>query len=196
MTFIDIVHSGALMAIDFREASSSIVAIWETERSHLRRLAHRWIARVYDGKGDASDLVQETYLDALRSKSVPPRGASYRSWLARILWRNCLNFVQAFRRDVRDIRKERPLDSCQPDKVQQAALVTVLDSMINTERAEKLRLAISRLDSADQEVLWLRAEERLGFREIGERMGKSEDAARMQWCRALLNAKRILEDER
>jgi RNA polymerase sigma-70 factor (ECF subfamily) len=57
--------------------------------------------------------------------------------------------------------------------------------VIWNERAERLEQAMESLSEAHREVIVLRKLQELGFREIGERLGKSEDACRMLYGRAM-----------
>ena len=51
--------------------------------------------------------------------------------------------------------------------------------------AERLERAIEALDEAHREIILLRSFEELSFREAGERLSKSPDAARMLFARAM-----------
>ncbi len=58
------------------------------------------------------------------------------------------------------------------------------------ERFERLRDSLAALPPDHREVILLARIERLGFKEIGERMGRSADAAKMLLARALKGLKR------
>lgn len=57
---------------------------------------------------------------------------------------------------------------------------------------EDLDGALGKISQSDQDILLLRFEEGLGFREIGERLGKSEDASQKKTSRALDKLQRAL----
>ena len=57
--------------------------------------------------------------------------------------------------------------------------------MIVDERADDLEAAIDSLSDAHRQIILLRKFEELSFKDIGERLGKSEDACRMLFARAM-----------
>ena len=62
------------------------------------------------------------------------------------------------------------------------------------EQQAWVRLALEFLAPLDRETIWLHEWENLNFRQIGERLNISEDAARMRFQRALPKlAKRVQE---
>jgi RNA polymerase sigma factor (sigma-70 family) len=60
-----------------------------------------------------------------------------------------------------------------------------LSQVILTERVERLERALDELSEAQRELVVLRAFEELPFGEIGKRLGKSEDACRVAFARAM-----------
>jgi RNA polymerase sigma-70 factor (ECF subfamily) len=62
----------------------------------------------------------------------------------------------------------------------------------NQEFSEMIRVGLARMSPRGQQVLGLRFEDRLTFSQIGERLGLSEDAARMLFNRAVKRLKREL----
>ena len=55
--------------------------------------------------------------------------------------------------------------------------------------------AIGRLPPDDQEVIRLRTWDGLSFGEVGDRTGRTEDAARMQFARAMRRLEQELEHD-
>ena len=55
------------------------------------------------------------------------------------------------------------------------------------ERIDRFHTALRKLSKDHAEVIRLRNIERLTFKEIGEKMGRSEDAVSKLWYRAILN---------
>src|SRR5438270_5032757 len=87
-------------------------SLLEMYRSYLRRLARVEIGRRLQGKLDASDLVQETFLEAHRN-FASFQGASEPqlvSWLRQILAAKVANLVRHyFGTQGRDVRLEQDL---------------------------------------------------------------------------------------
>lgn len=157
-------------------------------RPYLRALAENELPRELQAKLDASDLVQETLLRGFRDFGQY-RGTTDReltAWLTEIL-RNYLADVQrGLYRGVRDIRRERPLEDVPCGKSPMAS-----DLVRQGESQERLEAALRQLSDAYRGVLELRQQE-LTFPEIGERLGRSADAARMLWGRAIVQLGKLL----
>ena len=71
-----------------------------------------------------------------------------------------------------------------------ASCVPPSKALRRKERFERLRDSLAALPPDHREVILLARIERLGFKEIGERMGRSADAAKMLLARALKGLKR------
>ena len=98
------------------------------------------------------------------------------AWLARIAEheiRDCVDFHHRQRRD-------RQRDIALPDDAPLPALTrSALSKVILDEQAARVEEAIESLAPAHRDVILLRKFEELSFAEIGERLGKSQDACRM-----------------
>jgi len=109
--------------------------------------------------------------------------AAAMSWLARMAENEIRDRADYAARDRRDARRRVPLggdaDSV-PAPVRQA-----LSQVILTERVERLERALDSLTDGQRELIVLRAFEELTFADIGRRLGKSEDACRVGFARAM-----------
>jgi RNA polymerase sigma-70 factor (ECF subfamily) len=56
---------------------------------------------------------------------------------------------------------------------------------VSAEQAQRLWAAIDRLPDDYRRVMTLRYTDGLAFAEVGQRLGRSADAARMLWARAV-----------
>ncbi len=63
-----------------------------------------------------------------------------------------------------------------------------------TEELARMRDAIGQLRPDDQEVIRLRCFEELAHAEVAERMGRTETAVRILYCRALKNLRNVVDD--
>ena len=84
----------------------------EEYRDYLRLLARTLMTPALNIKLDASDLVQQTMLDA-HQRLEQFRGNSHEqlaAWLRQILRNNFLNTIRKYHRRKSDMRKERQLD--------------------------------------------------------------------------------------
>ena len=85
----------------------------ERFRPYLRLLARARLDPLLRGKLDASDIVQQTLLEAHQGRGQF-RGhttGELAAWLRQILARNLANAVRDLRRDKRDVARERSLEA-------------------------------------------------------------------------------------
>lgn len=133
-------------------------------------------------KGGASDIVQEVMLAAYQSRDRF-RGrtlADLRAWLRGILVNELADFRRRYDTVRRDASREVPAGPDNPHP-----RPGPVDQLIRAERVAATAAAVDRLPDDARQVVMLRLEFRLGFREIGTRVGRSEEAARKVFVRAV-----------
>jgi RNA polymerase sigma-70 factor (ECF subfamily) len=175
--------------------------LMELYRHYLALLARLQIGRRLQDKVDASDLVQETFLEAHRD-FAQFQGLTEKelvSWLRQVLASNLANQVRRyFGTQRRDIRLERELTSelDQSSRVLDHALLAPCSSpsqqAVRREQAVLLADALERLPEDYREVIILRHLEGLTFVEVARRMGRSLDSVDKLWARALARLRRSL----
>jgi RNA polymerase sigma-70 factor (ECF subfamily) len=162
-------------------------------------LARVQIGRHLQGKVDPADVVQETFLHAVRD--FPQfRGTGDRElagWLRQIL---AARLADLFRRycgtQGRDVRLEQGLrvELDQSSQVLDRGLVAPLSSpsqqAARHERARWLAEALERLPEDYRDVLILHHLEECPFPEVARRMGRSVEAVKKLWARALARLRR------
>jgi RNA polymerase sigma-70 factor (ECF subfamily) len=173
---------------------AALGAFLELYRNYLRLLARLEIGRRLQGKLDASDVVQETFLEAHRHF---PRfqGTSEPQlvcWLRQILAAKVANLVRHyFGTQGRDVRLERELeaDLDRSSRILAQELVAPITSPSQNaaarEQAVLLADALARLPEDYRETIVLRHLEGLTFPEVARRMGRSEDSVQKLWLRGL-----------
>ena len=163
-------------------------------RNYLAVVARAQVESWLRAKADASDIVQETLVEAHRDLRQF-RGATEAEWLAwlrQILSRNTADFIRRYRgTGKRQQRLEVPL-APPPDRSSLAAGLEPRDNgetptqeIMRLEREIQVADAITRLEPDHQEVIVLRNLERLPFEEVAQRMGRSRPAVQMLWMRAV-----------
>lgn len=171
-------------------SESKLGELLERTRQYLLLVANRSLDRELRQKQAASDLVQETFLEARRS-FAEFRGlsdAELFAWLCRILENKHHDAVRRFRRAaMRDIGREQSiddsaaaLDNMVVDPAQSPSAVAAA-----REHAAELHAALSRLSDDDQQVIHLRSFERLTFVEVAQQLRCSPGAVRKRWVRAI-----------
>jgi RNA polymerase sigma-70 factor (ECF subfamily) len=117
---------------------------------------------------DSEDLTQDTFLKALDKLDTFRPDTNMRAWLLRI----ASNAFFDLRR-----RRQRVNHQPLPDDVA-AAGKPVGQALDTVEQSELLKVAMTELTELTRMVFHLRAQEDLSFKEIGEIVGTSEEAAR------------------
>ncbi len=140
-------------------------------------------------RGETQDYVQEAMIEVLRygPRFVMADKARFRSLLARIIENMLRDKHDWYTAKRRAIQKERPIPSdsiLDLDRPRQS-VTRPSQAAGRRERESWVRLALEFLDPDDRKVILLRQWDGLSFAEIGERIGLSEDAARMRLKRAL-----------
>ncbi len=164
----------------------------EACRRYLLLVADKELDPDLRAKGGASDLVQETFLEAQRD-FAQFRGSSEKEllgWLRRILLNNLGNFSRRYRdADMRAVGREVTLtnDGSSNDHCRElpGSALSPSGYAMEREQAEKLERALERLPEDYRNVIHLRYREERPFEEIGRLMNRSPDAARKLWARAM-----------
>jgi RNA polymerase sigma-70 factor (ECF subfamily) len=168
-----------------REALGQALSIC---RDYLLLVANDGLKPELRAKGNASDMVQETFLRAQRGiEGFRGRTASeWRHWLRSILKRNLAEEGRRFgvtaKRQVQrevTIRDFMGLDCKRTTE-------TPSDDLVRREREAALIEALERLPAHYRDVVIWRHREQFSFEEIGQRLGNSTEAARKLWTRALV----------
>lgn len=134
---------------------------------------------------ESQDILQASLMKAFTGIDRFEHGhtGSLMAWLARIAENEIRDQAEYHKRKRRDAARVVPL----ADGLD--GLGTQVRSMISEvvlgESMERLERALESLDDNHREIIILRKYEELGFREIGQRLGKSPDACRMLLARAL-----------
>lgn len=152
-------------------------------------------------KLDASDVVQQTMLEAARAiGQFRGRGElELAAWLRQILARALAHEVRRYRSaEKRQLRREVPLErelietSRRLADMLPAGGTSPSESVERQERQVQLARALEQLPADYREVIVLRNLEGRSHAEIAQRMGRGEGAVRMLWVRALARLKQTL----
>jgi len=163
-------------------------------RSYLDIVARSQVETWLRAKVDASDLVQETMLEAFRDFERFDRTSEqeWLAWLKRILAHNAADFVRRYRGTAkRQARREVPIRSPQDSThafgaaEPAAPCPTPSQEFAQIENELWVTAALAELPPDYQEVIVLRNLQRLSFNEVAERMERSRPAVQMLWMRAI-----------
>jgi len=192
-----------LVALARGGSAPALGQVLELYRDYLTLLARLQISRRLQSKVDASDLVQETFLQAC-SHFSRFRGTSEGeliAWLRRILVHSLARIVEkqvkAQKRSVRrevSIHQFRRLLQDSSQDFENALVSQVSSPSAQAQRRELATLVadqLARLSPAYREVIVLRNLEGLPFDEVARRMDRTPGAVRVLWLRALEALRRL-----
>ncbi len=162
--------------------------LFDRHRAELRAKVRRRLPRVLHAKVAASDVIQEAWLAAfLRLGDFEDRGdASFAKRVHRILEHKVMDEVRRLvGAEKRDARREAPLATDSSGACVAARGPSPSAELVASERSEMLHAQIRRLPDAHREIPHLVHDEGLTLVDAGARMGRSADAARKLYGRAL-----------
>ncbi len=184
--------------------SGALSQILDSYRNYLRLIATTSFERQLRGKTDPSDVVQDA-LVKVHENFHQFRGATERellAWMRAILVRLLTDLHRRFVRGAeRKVGRERSIE----DVVDRSSLA--LEGFLaarqdspsarahQREQSVLLADALARLSPDDRQVITLRNLLELSWEEVALRMGRSADAVRMLWTRAVRRLGDQLEEE-
>ena len=180
----------------------ALAALYAKNRPRLRRMVEIRMDQRLSKRVDASDVIQESFLDAskrldeyLQNPSLP-----FFVWL-RFLVAQKLSAVQRwhFQRQKRDPRREEPMAVAAAMPVDSSVIAHEFSAHLTSpsqlaQRAEvagQIQEALDSMDKLDREVLVLRHFEELTNSEVAGELGLTVGAASKRYIRALVKLKDI-----
>ncbi|MBN1671150.1 MAG: sigma-70 family RNA polymerase sigma factor [Kiritimatiellae bacterium] len=142
---------------------------------------------------DAEDLAQETFLHAYRALSGFQPGRTFSTWLYTIALNLCRDKAKRKRRvffwldkpvaGTEDLYPQVPSDKMTPEEALEAK-----------EDEARLRHALAALAAHDREVIVLRYQQRLEYREIADVLGVSLDTVKVRLHRARQRLQKLFSE--
>ena len=180
---------------------AALAELFDQHRSRLKRIVDtRMDARVA-GRVDASDILQDTFLEL--SRKLPnfdrANGMSMFVWMRLVATERV---IVAHRRhlqaEARDARKETPRQSTEASSIFLAQhLIAVFGSaehrVLRDEMFDVLKQTLAGMDPIDHEIITMRCFEELTNAEAAEALGISQNGASSRFVRAMTRLKKQLE---
>lgn len=185
----------AIRALDDPEASEALGQRFQGFRAYLLKVAGREMNPELRAKCGASDLVQQAFCEAVRDREAL-RGRTpqqVRGWLRGILIHTIRDVARSYGLAKRKVALEVSIDR----GVSRGLLdpeMTPSTWALASEEARAVDVALARLPEDYRRVIELRNREGRPFGEIGAALGRSADAARMLWFRAVERLQRELAE--
>jgi RNA polymerase sigma-70 factor (ECF subfamily) len=177
---------------------------WAPERfrPYLLLLARAGLDRRLQSKVDASDLVQQTLLEAHQAlaNSRGENVAEQVAWLRQILARNLCNAVRDLRRAKRDITRERSLQRALDDSSSRLEMWLAAKQSSPSQQAQRhervlcVAAALAQLPESQREAVMLRHWHGRSLAEIAQELDCSTAAVTGLLQRGLKNLRKLLPD--
>jgi RNA polymerase sigma-70 factor (ECF subfamily) len=156
----------------------------ERFRSYLHLLARLHLEPQLGRKMDASDLVQQTLLQAhqVRDQFRGHVTGEFAAWLRQILARNLTHAVRDLGRAKRDVKRERSLQAALDNSSARLEVWLAADQSSPSMQAERneqallLAEALLALPEAQREALVMQHWQGRSLAEIGQHLGRSPEA--------------------
>jgi RNA polymerase sigma-70 factor (ECF subfamily) len=177
------VRSGECPALDDDEIAIASLLLSGDARGAIARAARvhgpgigRLCYLLLGSQGEADEAAQETFVAAFHAASSYRGEGSARAWLFTIARRTCAQRLEVRTRQARrrELLRAVTLEHEDASTLHEEA-----------ERAAALRVGLASLAPADREILALRFEADLPFKEIARSLGIDEATARKRASRAL-----------
>ena len=133
----------------------------------------------------AQDVVQDAFLKAFRALGGFRADASFRTWLLTITANEAKGVIRR-----RGRRRETALEDA--EEVQSEAGGPAHDAMVKQD-ASRARKMLEQLPEKQRLSVTLRIEDGLSFKEIGEVIGSSEGAARVNYFHGIRRLRELME---
>jgi RNA polymerase sigma-70 factor (ECF subfamily) len=176
--------------------------IFQRHRAKLRRAIALRMDRRVAARVDASDVLQDAYLEAFRRlpKYLEQQPMPFYLWLCWIAREKVLALHRRhLGADKRAVTHEAPLLPANSS----ATFVSVViagrepspsQALARAELAERLRLALGQLDYEERDLILWRHFEQLSARDMAQLLQISEAAASKRYIRAVERLRKILVD--
>ncbi len=174
--------------------------LFQTSRGYMGLVARAQVESWLRVKVDASDVVQQTLLEAHRDfdRFQGESEKEWFGWLRRILAHNVADYVRQYRgtakrRVGREIPLRDPEQSAWGAAEPAAPVATPSQEFLQKDTELQVSAALEQLPPDYREVIMLRNLQRLPFAEVAERMGRSRPATQMLWMRAIKQLQETLD---
>jgi RNA polymerase sigma-70 factor (ECF subfamily) len=165
-----------------RGSPDDVNAFYERCARKLLPIIRLRLGRTLRREMESRDILQAVLCKSLGRLDGVKEPAAVMAWLARIAENEIRDQADYYKRRRRDAAMRAPIDAAAelPAPVRHALSLAIV-----SRQTEALEAALEGLDEAQREIIVLRKLEELTFPEIARRLGKSEDACRMAFSRAM-----------
>jgi RNA polymerase sigma-70 factor (ECF subfamily) len=166
----------------------ALIAAAQQEPAMFGRLYDHYVQSIYryaysrvGSAHEAEDITSQTFMSAYEALARYRERGQFSAWLFRIAQSKINDYFRRSRREVG------------LDLVAEMQREDALGTLIRAEELSRIRSLISQLSEEEQELIRLRYVADLSFAEIGDLLGRREDAVKKSVYRLLARLKGQLE---
>jgi RNA polymerase sigma-70 factor (ECF subfamily) len=182
---MDRASSTAVLREALAGSDAALDTLYERFGPRLLSFIRLKLGRSLRARLESRDILQATFLKSFQHMDdfEGEDGRSLLGWMMRIAEHEIHDRADFHRRQQRDAQQDEDLADHAGHLAARSR--SALSRLIVDERASQVEAALESLTEAHRHVILLRTFEELTFPEIARRLGKSEDACRMLFARAM-----------
>ncbi len=154
-----------------------------------RRYAPKAFAKCYSllrDQGLARDAVQDIFVKVMLNLARFNEHSTFSTWVYSITYNHCIDIIRK--------QKKLPLIFTEDiGRISHEKVVEVPDSVLLELKHNQLEKILAQLSTADRAILMMKYDADMSIKEIGDAIGKTESAVKMQIMRAKMKAQAIRE---
>jgi RNA polymerase sigma-70 factor (ECF subfamily) len=175
---------------------SQLIALYlqEQDARYFSQLYRRYAGRVFAkcismlaDHGMARDATQDVFIKILLNLSKFTEQSSFSTWVYSVTYNYCIDLIRKKKKNILIFTEDI-------GRVSTASEVEIPDSVILEMETNRLEKVMDNLPVGDKAILDMKYTEDMSIKEIGEVLGKTESAIKMQIMRAKIRAQGIYEE--
>ena len=194
-----------LIGADETEREAILSTLLEHHRPRLRRMVEMRMHPQVRARVDASDVLQEAYIEVTRrvGEYVADPQIPFFLWMRRMTGQRLMK-THRFHLDAqrRDVRRQASVGRLVPD-ASMAAMLDHLDGARTTpataaarvELRDRIKLVLDDMSETDREVLCMRHFEDMTNEEVATELGLGKHAASKRYIRALQRLRQLVGED-
>lgn len=193
-TYPKVSSIAAKKAKEYTDTELIALYLREQNTTYFTQLYRRYASKVFakcismlGDEGLARDATQDIFIKILLNLSKFTEQSSFSTWVYSITYNYCIDLIRKkkkipllYTEDVGRISKEQEVE--------------VPDSVLLEMKQERLAKVLDRLPPGDKAILMMKYIDDLQIKDIGDILGKTESAIKMQIMRAKQKAQNIYDE--
>ena len=190
-----------VMSVQSSSSHPHVESTFDRFRPYLHLIAQSNLGPILRRKLEASDVVQQTLLQAHRDMAQfrGTTDAELMGWLRQILRRRLLDFAKHWQGQKRDARREQAMERAIDDSIRRvddwlmANQTSISKKAIRNEELLRLSSALEQLPEDLRQVIVLHHLQGMKFTEIATRLGCEDTTVARRLSRGLKKLKRMMD---